>query len=466
MPPMGWLAWPRAETPFQHSTPPSSAEVRAEVELGYRLSQHGRHEEALAAFDSALELDPKNASVHWFRGNALCNLGRYKDALTAIDNALRLEPKHVRAHFLRGFALGHLGRDKEALANFDRAIRLNAAAASLKKLGRDQEAPLLCNRAIALRRLERYDEALTAYDLAIRFDPDNAEMHRDRGTTLAELKRYGDALNSFTAAINLAPNDAPSHFGRAMMLAGLNRFEEAVTAYDRAIDLDFNYPVVHLNRGFALSNLERFDEAVAAFDRASSIDPDFALARKARQSTLELKAAREALAEIERAQATPENSAAISDGSAYNPPIDDEIIKPTETGTTGEKEGLMQEPLRQYLETKNVPESIQPELAAEIDNLVAAKLSAVLRPKWDERGKYAELKDLSAPAFLKRVYADEFGADGSIRKAAIRKADPKLVGLVESYISEREKNKKSMGAADGIKFLTSPAGRPKRLGMT
>ena len=39
MPPMGWLAWPRAETPFQHSTPPSSAEVRAEVELGYKLGQ-------------------------------------------------------------------------------------------------------------------------------------------------------------------------------------------------------------------------------------------------------------------------------------------------------------------------------------------------------------------------------------------------------------------------------------------
>ena len=242
-------------------------------------------------------------------------------------------------YFLRGFAFGHLGRDKEALANFDRAIRLNAAAASLEKLGRDQEAALLCNRAIALSKLERYDEALTAYDLAIRFDPDNAKMHRDRGTTLAELKRYGDALDSYIAAINLAPNDAASHFGRAMMLAGLNRFKEAVKAYDRAIDLDFNYPVVHLNRGFALSRLERFDEALEAFDRASSIDPDFALARKARQSTLELKAANEALAEIERAKALAENSAAIADGTRYNPSIADEIIETPETGTTGEKKG-------------------------------------------------------------------------------------------------------------------------------
>jgi hypothetical protein len=86
---------------------------------------------------------------------------------------------------------------------------------------------------------------------------------------------------------------------------------------------------------------------------------------------------------------------------------------------------------------------------------------AAQRPKWDERGKYAELKDLSSPKFLKRVYADEIAPDGTIRKDAVRKVDPKLMGIVEAYISDRERRGLNAGEAEGLRLVATA--RPARV---
>ncbi len=122
----------------------------------------------------------------------------------------------------------------------------------------------------------------------------------------------------------------------------------------------------------------------------------------------------------------------------------------------------MQEPLAALLTKWGVPEHLHEETAADFERFAKARARAALRPKWDERGKYAELKDLSSPAFLKRVYADEIAADGTIKKTTVRACDDVLMTRVETYISAREEKGLPLGDAAGLRFVTSPAGRPKR----
>ena len=52
----------------------------------------GRHEEALASYDRAVELDPRYALVWFYRGNALAALGRHEAALASYDRAVELNP--------------------------------------------------------------------------------------------------------------------------------------------------------------------------------------------------------------------------------------------------------------------------------------------------------------------------------------------------------------------------------------
>jgi len=125
------------------------------------------------------------------------------------------------------------------------------------------------------------------------------------------------------------------------------------------------------------------------------------------------------------------------------------------------EEGRLNEPLLRYLKAKKIPPAMWPETAAEIERLVGKKLAAaVARPRWDDRAKYPELANLSAPLFLKRVWSDQIGADGTIEKELVRQNDRSLMGKVDNYIATRERRRQDAGDAEGLRFITRKT-RPK-----
>jgi tetratricopeptide (TPR) repeat protein len=61
------------------------------------LFELGRHDEALAAAETALGLAPESPSAHCAVANALQGLGRADDAAGHFGAAVRLDPKHFPA---------------------------------------------------------------------------------------------------------------------------------------------------------------------------------------------------------------------------------------------------------------------------------------------------------------------------------------------------------------------------------
>lgn len=106
--------------------------------------------------------------------------------------------------------------------------------------------------------------------------------------------------------------------------------------------------------------------------------------------------------------------------------------------------------LDSYLEADGVAVELRPALIAEIRILVAK----ATRPKWADRFDFVELRRLSAPAFLRRVHADDI-KDNVVNKEQIRAIDPELMTRVESYISQREGRQLDLGDATGLIFITS-----------
>jgi tetratricopeptide (TPR) repeat protein len=102
-----------------------SSPTRAEwIDQGRRLGNEGRWEEALAAYEQLLQIDPADAWAHILRGEALESLDRCEESLAAYDRAVELDPTHVLAHAKRGFVLRRLGRDREANAAFKQSAKL------------------------------------------------------------------------------------------------------------------------------------------------------------------------------------------------------------------------------------------------------------------------------------------------------------------------------------------------------
>ena len=87
-------------------------------------SRFGRHENAIADYDKAIQLKPDLADAYSNRGNAKGRLERYEDAITDFDKAIQLEPDMAEAYSNRGNAKGGLGRYEDAIIDYDKAIQL------------------------------------------------------------------------------------------------------------------------------------------------------------------------------------------------------------------------------------------------------------------------------------------------------------------------------------------------------
>jgi tetratricopeptide (TPR) repeat protein len=289
------------------------------------LGQLGRFDEARAALEKALQLRPDQAEIHRNRGVALRELGRLEEALAEYDEALRLQPDQPSFWYSRGIALNQLGRFDEALAAYDRALELRAdqpdvhqnRGVTLEQLGRLDEALAAWDQALRLQpdnpyrhqirgvmleRLGRVADALAAYEQAVRLQPDQHEFHRNRVAALQRLGRLGEALAAVDEALRLQRDQPDIHHSRGAVLAELGRLEEALAEYDEALRLQRDQPDVHYSRGVALGQLGRFDEALAAYDRALELQPDQPDIQYARAVALgQLDRFDEALAAYDRA---------------------------------------------------------------------------------------------------------------------------------------------------------------------
>ena len=96
--------------------------------------------------------------AHNNRGNALGGLGRHEEALASYDKAIELDSGYATAHYNRGSALHHSKSDRRGAASWnDKAVELDSG-----------DAAAHYNRGNALYRLKRTEEACVAWKEAKR----------------------------------------------------------------------------------------------------------------------------------------------------------------------------------------------------------------------------------------------------------------------------------------------------------
>jgi tetratricopeptide (TPR) repeat protein len=171
---------------------------------------------------------PTLAAVLNNQSNRLSEMGRHEDALTAIEEAVTIRRQLADA------------RPDAFLPNL--AMSLNNQSAMLSKLGRREDALIAIEEAVTIRR-QLADARPDA------FLPDLAMSLNNQSTVLRDLGRHEDALTAIEKAVThyrrladarpdaFLPNLATSLNNQSDMLSDLGRREHALTAIDEALQL-------------------------------------------------------------------------------------------------------------------------------------------------------------------------------------------------------------------------------------
>ena len=227
------------------------------------------------------------------RGNMLLVQGRPQEGLELLQRAAQWAPDSAQVQFQLGHALNTLERYADALAAFESSIE------------HDEGSPLAwASKANALDGLKRYDEALEACDTALMLDPNSAFAWNNKGVALLGIGRPIEALAAYDAALMRDPNSADYWRNKGLVLARLQRHEEALAAFDHALSINHNFAPGWASRANALFRLQRYEESLAACERAVTLDPRNTFAWNRTASVLaRLRRYTEALAACDRALA-------------------------------------------------------------------------------------------------------------------------------------------------------------------
>jgi tetratricopeptide (TPR) repeat protein len=302
---------------------PSNA--RAFGNRGATYGRMERYEEGIADFTRAVELDPSRAWVIGSRGVTYGRMERYEEAIADFTRAVELDPSRAWVIGSRGATYGRMERYKEAIADYTRVIELDPSniwaiisrGATYRQMECYEEAIADFTRVIELdpsnawvigirggtyRRVERYEEAIADYSRAIELDPSDTLVIGSRGGTYRRMERYEEAIADYTHAIELDPSDTWAIGSRGAIYGRMERYEEAIADYTRAIELDPNNPRAIGNRGQTYQKMKRYEEAIADYTRVIELDPSDTWAIISRGATYgRMERYEEAIADYTRA---------------------------------------------------------------------------------------------------------------------------------------------------------------------
>jgi len=227
------------------------------------LIAKGDHEGIIAIYDVLLQIDPLSKSAHVDRGDALSSIGRLDDAAAEYQYALRVDPSDRSVMNRLGLTLMQLEQYSRAAQVFDQGWNLDPS-----------DLIMLDNKRRALLMGKDPAGALAAFDQAVKADPSNASFHMDRGRALATQGRYGEAMKALDKAIELDPQN-----GEVWKYKGNVHFKEgdkakAVNCYAKAIELGAVTATLLRSKGRAEEDLGRLDDAYDSYVRAAEIEGD------------------------------------------------------------------------------------------------------------------------------------------------------------------------------------------------
>jgi Tfp pilus assembly protein PilF len=210
----------------------------ADAESTFRTKDY---RQAAEMFDVYTKSHEKNPWGFYMLGMSAWRSGQLDRAKAAFDDALELDPKHVKSLVNVGRVLLESDRPAEAEGYLAKAFELDPASVDVYRvMGRTQA--LLGNA----------DDALEAYRTALAIDPEDTWSMNNMGLVLIQQGRFDEALRPLARAAQLGEGVAVFENNLGIALERTGHYGAAAEAYRAALAADSSY-------GKAAASLARVD---------------------------------------------------------------------------------------------------------------------------------------------------------------------------------------------------------------
>ncbi len=201
--------------------------------LGISLFATNNRWKASGEFRKVIQLDPTFQDAYKWLGDLLVNSPRrlYDQAIQAYQKAVELAPDYAEAWIGLGDARQAKGQYDEAIVEYQKALALEPENARVHYgLGK-----------IYYNEKQLYHEAVAEYQRAIQMDPKFLEAHLSLGEIYEEKGLYQDAVARYTHVLSIEPNHPGATYGLALAYEKVDP-NKAIEQWERYIELASTLP--------------------------------------------------------------------------------------------------------------------------------------------------------------------------------------------------------------------------------
>ena len=152
------------------------------------------------------------------RGIQLEQAGRPEDAIAAEERALQLDPNLMQAHVNLIILYGRAGNFPKAEEHYQAALKLNP----------DKYPDAYYNYGVLLMKEGKLDDAQAAFSKALKVNPLYADAHNDLGYLLERQGKLEQAAAEYREAVEARPDFRKARFNLARILVSQLRYSEAI----------------------------------------------------------------------------------------------------------------------------------------------------------------------------------------------------------------------------------------------
>lgn len=230
----------------------------------------GRLREAERGYRALIHADPANVdALHWL-GVLMLQAGQPADSLPLLEKAATLRPNDAAFQYNLGHASLGSRKIDQAIVAFDRAVRLDPDRA---------EAMTALAGALLMRQTPRdIAEAIPLLEKAKDIGVPSASLQHHLGVAYLAAGRIDEAIEASSAAVQMISDFPAAHFNLALAYRARGQIEEARQGLLKAVELHSGYDQAWHALAMIDAEAGNWQRAAEVFQIVIDLKPDHLMA--------------------------------------------------------------------------------------------------------------------------------------------------------------------------------------------